>query len=586
MKFRDLSKWTVNESVHGLIFFAQRLEELLFDYTLDSYKPSALNPPFLCIEALRVIEDIEEEALDPSNLTHVLDELVWAIREDKVSKTLLDVDLDQYVLRSEETPLAQKKIRLEVLSRTLEPRRYLEQCCKLLKEATIKNGKSDINTLARILVTTLVNMGLSKAFLYQKSKEYFFLGDSPKISSPNDLDPFVSSIMPVTHDFDVFFIVSDDVKQVAESIKPFRIEMVDKLPDNLIPFAESRGFAPSPDEVLIKIDHIRAYDCYTARERAERQIDTLKDLFTLFFHKNALRWQESTLISQCCIDAPAIVRTPKSSMDKAFDMRPAWASKQLNWLISNLALRFGGSFDKFNRIVDLHGTCVSNLIPENQLLNLWISLETIVPSHVGMNKINNITLSLDPFVRMTYIRRLVERAVVDLMFWNKRATKKILKKVTDSKGLKLPMKLIFLLGLPENESLRTELYAELKEFHLLRFRLFRLSEMFKSTQSVREMLDLHSKKVSWQLRRIYRTRNLIVHAGRTPTYLGTLIENGHDYLDMVLNEIMQHSCGTYRVVTLEQAFELQRLLLQKFNSALSGDEAFTKDRLLSLYNQE
>jgi hypothetical protein len=584
VKFRNLRKWTLGEPVEGLLFLAQRLDEMLFDYTLDSYKPSALNAPYLCVEALRLITDIEDGRLDEHNLIHVLDELAWSIQHDSVAKSLLDVGLDQYVLRHDETPLAQKKLRLEVLSKTLEPRRYFDHCCVLLKQAVTTRSKGDIDTYARTLITTVVNMGVSKAFLYQKVKDYFFLGETPNLSSADSLDGFIETISPVTHDFDVFFIVSEHVTQVAQSIKAFRIEMVDKPPENLAAFAELRGFAPGPAEVLIKIGDIEARDCYSAREAAERRIDTLKDLFTLFFHRNELQWREETLISQCCIDAPAIVRTPKSSMNKAFDMTPAYASRQLNWLIRNLALRFGGSFHKFNRIVDLHGICVTNEVPENQLLNLWISLETLIPSHLGKNKINNVVHALDPFIRMTYIRRLLDRATFDLTIWNRYVARNILKRVPGGKGVKLPVKLLLLLSLAENEPLRTELYGKLKDFHLLRFRLHSLSQTLRAPDKVKALLDEHSKKVAWQLRRIYRTRNLLVHAGRTPSYLGTLIENGHDYLDLVLNEVMQHSCETYKIQTLEQAFELQKLLLQRFESSFPQDKMFERDNVGFLYN--
>ena len=53
------------------------------------------------------------------------------------------------------------------------------------------------------------------------------------------------------------------------------------------------------------------------------------------------------------------------------------------------------SFERFNRVVDLHGISLINDIPENQLLNIWISLETITPTHVGNTKINEIVFSSD-----------------------------------------------------------------------------------------------------------------------------------------------------------------------------------------------
>jgi hypothetical protein len=585
MKFRSLHKWEIGESLHGLLFFAQRLDELLFDYSLDTYKPAALNAPYLCGEALSLIKDIDDGLVDEANLVHVLDELVWAIRSDKVAKSLLDVELEQYVLNTDKATLHQKRLRLEVLQKTLEPNRYLEKCHTLLREEVISCSKKGIDGLARSLATTLVNIGVSKAFLYSKTQEYFFRGDTPRITNPNQIDEFLELITPTYHDFDVFFVVSKQVREVSTSIKAFKISILDTLPEEVAEYANARGFTKTDNEAFVQVTEIRSFDCSSAREEADRRLDTLKDLFTLFYHKNQITWREETLIRQCCLDAPMILGHPKSAMEKAFDMNPQRASKQLNWLIRNLALKFGGSFKRFNRIVDLHGMCVTNDVSENQLLNLWISLETLVPSQVGKNKIHNIITSIDPFVRISYVTRLIDRVVHDLTLWNASIAKRILRKVPDSKGIGIHLKVLRLLALETNENLRKELYTELRDYHLLRFRIFDLSEKLRSPADIKDLLDSHSMKVAWQLRRIYRTRNLIVHSGRTPKYIGTLIENGHDYLDLILNEIMNLSCGSYHVETLEQAFELEKLLAQRYEKLLSDADSFNMDNVNFVYQQ-
>ena len=120
-----------------------------------------------------------------------------------------------------------------------------------------------------------------------------------------------------------------------------------------------------------------------------------------------------------------------------------------------------------------------------------------------------------------------------------------------------------------NDALRNELYGHLKDFHLLRFRVFKLSETLAEPKKISEMLETHERKVMWQIRRMYRTRNLIVHSGTVPSYVSTLIENGHDYLDQVLFYVMRMSCGEYRVKTLDQAFELAKIRYLRFKKQLA-----------------
>lgn len=583
MKFRNLHKWALSEALHGLVFFAQRFDELLFDYTLDSYRAQGLNPPYLCVEALKVIQDVEAGILDEANLAPVLEELTWSIRGDSIAKRLLDVDLDHYVLQHHDTPLQQKRLRIEVLGRNINPERYLVACMAALATAVNENAKSDIDHCARMLVTTLINRGVSKSFLYQRTREFFFSGEEPQIASPEAINTFLEQIVPVEHHFNIFFIVSSDVRLVQESIEAFSLRIAPTLPVQLAPFAAARGFAPEENEMFLEVEDITHFDCYSAREDAERRIDRLKDMFTLFFHRNELTWRSDALVSQCCIDGPQIVGPPKSSMTVAFDTNSAYASKRLNWMLQNISMRGNSSFRRFSRIVDLHGICVSNAVPENQLLNIWISLETLVPSQAGRNKIANVISALEPFIRVTYIRRLVDRALLDLMIWNRPVTTRLLRKVPNGRGLKLPQKLLLLLAVQDNEELRKEAYGCLKDFHLLRYRLYSLARSLSSPESALQLVDEHAKKVSWQIRRIYRTRNLLVHAGSTPSYLATLIENGHDYLDLTLNEIVERSCSGYNVETLEQAFELEKLLWQGMHTALSQAGTFDRSIVEALH---
>lgn len=233
MRFRSLKKWNKPEDCEGLLFFAQRMEELLFDYTLDSYKPLSLNSPYLCQESLLILDDIENKNIDKENLNHVLNELKWSIQKDAVAKSLLDAETDSYVLLSEETPDKLKKIRLEVLSRTLEPFRYLDKCIELLTIAIQETQKKNIDKLATTLVTTLINLGISKQYLHSKTLDYFYLDNSVKIQSNDAVTDYLGSIYPCTHNFEVYFICSDLINNVSESIKAFKMKILDLVPKDL-----------------------------------------------------------------------------------------------------------------------------------------------------------------------------------------------------------------------------------------------------------------------------------------------------------------------------------------------------------------
>lgn len=578
MRFKNHKRWKINPTLDGLLFFAQRMDELLFDYSLDTYKPSALNAPSLCIEALNLIRNIEDELIDKANLPYVLDELEWSIHGDRVAKRLLDASLDYYILRNDEAKLAEVRLRLEVLSRTLDSFRYLRETFRELHDAIHHCKKEVIDSCSRNVVTSLSNIGVSKQHLFNITNDFFFSTAGPDIESPAVISQYFDEIEPKSHDFDVYFIVSSLIQQVSGSVRTFRIQILEELPSEVAQVAASCDFKKGENEVYVSITKLRSYDRFSAREKAIRTLDALTDLFTLFYHKTQISWRPMVLVNQCCRPGTVVVQPPKGPMEKAFDLKPEKASKELNRLLRDFSAR-GLSFDKFNRVADLHGICVSHDIAENQLVSIWTSLETLIPSHLGSSKISNVVNAMLPFLVTPYVRRIVERFTSDLFLWDRWRAKKILNKVPCAKGTTLIERSALLLAVKGNDGLRTELFNHLKDFHLLRYRAFRLSETLSEPTKIKELLDTHAKKVSWQIRRIYRTRNLIVHSGAVPSYVSTLIENGHDYLDQVLFDVMRLSCGDYRVKTLDQAFEMAKIRYQKFARQLGEVNAFDESNV-------
>jgi hypothetical protein len=93
MRFRSLAKWDDRENSKALIYIAQLIDELLFDYTLDTYKPSAMNTALLIGEAVTTIKAIKSGVVLKPNLRHVLDELCENLKNDEIAQDLISVDI-------------------------------------------------------------------------------------------------------------------------------------------------------------------------------------------------------------------------------------------------------------------------------------------------------------------------------------------------------------------------------------------------------------------------------------------------------------------------------------------------------------
>jgi hypothetical protein len=557
-----------------------------FDYTLDSYKASGLNSVYLCQEAIRLIKDISRGLIDQVNLIPVMEELSWSITQDPIAKSLLDLPAEKYLLDPESEPISRVRSKLEILGRTLQPYRYLDRCCEYLTDAVLESKKIDIDRYTSLLFTTLINLGLHKAHLYEITVDFFYRGDDPAtISSADAITDYLKLIYPLQHEFEVMFLASSllsDIKDSAEG--SFGIKFHEEISSELTNFAAQNNFQAGEDEVFAQVDGIRVLDCYTAREVAENKLAQLRDLFTLYHHKTQISWRNETIVRQCCVDGLRVVGLPKNPIDKSYDQKPERASQQLSKMLKSFRMS-GRDFHKFNRAVDFHGLSVNNNDHENQLLNLWIAIETIVPTHTGTAKIRQVVDGVVPFLAMNYFWRIISRLTQDLLRWNRREVFRILAKIPEAKDVPLRKKVFLLIVLESAQPIREEMFASLRDFHLLRYRLFALSNSINTPEKALKYLEIHEKKVAWQLRRIYRTRNLIVHSGRSPHYIQTLIENGHDYLDLVLLTITRMAGSKYKLQTIEQAFELSQVARKKIENALKTSAEYDSNSIDVILNE-
>lgn len=579
MKLRKTDHWGTSSDLEGLRYLGQRLDEMLFDYTLDTYKPAALNALFLCKEAIGLVEDIEADFIDDQNLDHVMDELLWSLRQDEIAKGLIDLDPEYYVQTNRDTPLVMKRRRLEALASSLGVYRYLASGNELLADAVKSNSKSKIDSILRGYVPTLINHGVSKQSIYEKVAEFFFNPEHP-VNDNADVYAFLSNLYPVSHRFRVIFLVSDLILQAKDSIVSFGLTILDQLPGDFAEFAEIRGFKREDGYVYVEVEETSAIDVYSAREIAQQKIEQLSNLFAFFSHKSHLQWADHVLLSQCCTEGISSARRSLSPIRKCSDTKPEFAAQKLNKMLGSLPLQ-GPSFVKFNQAIELHGMALGSVAPDNQLLNLWIAIETITPSNItGGSKIARIVAGFMPLILLRYVERLIIRFTKDLLRWNRKACHEIMGEIAGDK--KFHQKVLRFVILEEYDALRKSLYAKLDNFPLLRFRLFSLNANLKSPSKVIAVLASHQKKVEWQLRRIYRTRNLMVHSGRTPTFIDTLIENSHDYLDQVLNSVIEFGEKEYPVTTLAQAFDLAAAKHEKFQSSLSALNNFDCENIALL----
>ena len=556
MRFRNLKKWDNTAACSALVYFAQLLDEMLFDFSLDTYKASVMHTGLLCREAIQTIKDVELGNIKAPNVQHVTAELLATFEKDVVALALTPLPRGafQAVLKNPKTPLKELTTVLELLSLQLTPHAYRLKTEELLANELAGAGAvPQIRRLARGYITTLIATGFSSNHLQEATKDFFYYGAN-RIGSVAAIHDYFELFPATPRAFTVVFRLHDVFEHMAEAFAPLGIKIGRSLPED-IDLAKYPTFATGAESKLYGVvSKIDALDVHSARLVAEKRVKLCSTLISLFHHKESPTW-----LSECvAIDeekkAYKLIRTPINSMHKCSDLLQPVASKRLRLLMSEFSLE-KSSFSKFVRSAQLHSMALRSDAEENQILNLWISLESLVPSETksdDASNIEHIVGSIVPFLNIEYFERLLYNLGRDLLRWNHPATKRALRSIP---GQKLTDKLLKLLVLSQFDAERLGLEGEFKDFHLLRDRFEYFRSVFSSPAKAVEALDAHRLRLEWQIRRIYRARNIIVHSGQTPPYTRALIEHAHDYLDSVLSTLVKLASRPKTVNSVAQGFK-------------------------------
>ncbi|MCG8095130.1 MAG: hypothetical protein JAZ17_16180 [Candidatus Thiodiazotropha endolucinida] len=574
MRYRSTRKWDAVQDSSNLLYFAQLIEELLFDFSLDTYKPSAMNTSLLCKEALETIFEIDEGNIKKPNLQHILDELCVNLSKDIVSNKLINLDSGAIFagLKNPKSSVHDKKVITELLARQTELNKYKSTNEDLLKSAIScpEDNFSEIRSLTRSYITTLINSGYSSKHIFKLAQQYFYYG-SNRISSNEAIQEFLAFFSKKADEYHILYRGSPVFESIAPSCSRFDIAITKDGSEFNVDISKY-NFALRKDEVYISITKVNAKDVYVAKQRADERLELLSTLYTLFHHKEHLPYLADCLVINNTDNSVHKSKTTVNTMHKCIDHVPVKASSKLNKFVSDFSLE-RTSFKKFTRSAELHSLALASDSTENQMINLWIAIESIIPAKSDDDNISNIEHiinSLTPFLSMVYLDRLIARLTTDLLNWNKH---EFLAQISGINGSGLAEKLVKLMALSEYEERRNRLIESFNDFHLLSDRFNYFCDILSSPANVASLIDNHNTRVSWQIRRIYRARNLIVHSGKTPSYTKILIENTHDYLDVVMGSLMKLATKPKEIQSIEQGFKYAELSYLSFYKWLSAKGA-------------
>lgn len=575
MKFIKTPHWTDLPNQQGLLFFAQILNEALFDYTLDTYKPQALNIRTLCIEALQTIDNIKSGLIKKQNINSIIEELLWSLNGDFVAKELIGNRLNEIVEKINSTKTNEKKLKdvILLLYHFFDNKKYLNKLQEnLIGLVPANKEKERIYKATRSFITELISYGYTTGYIYSVTNRLFF-NFSEKVSF-NDPKPFFDIFNYEKKKFTVIYKVSNLFKEFKSIEANLKLKITDTFEAEGLS-KEEQSFIDKKDknEVFVLFEEVEALDDNIARLKTEIPLYKIGNLFSFYHHRDIPKISEFALIINNT-DKYSILREKSiKSIVKKADIKPSIAAEKVKNLFATLDLPTNTIY-RISRAIDLHSIALTTEEIENKLLNLWTAIETLIPKEVdsGNDRIVQIVNALLPFQVHNYLQDLIQQAGNDFFHFNKWKSKKFVASATLKSYDNDFISLVALMMTSENEPIRKQVYALLENYPLLRWRLFYLNKSLSCGKEINKLLENHKQKVEWQIRRIYRVRNLIVHSGKKPMYSNILVENLHNYFDDFLNYIIDNAISEKRIKTINEAIlncEIDCNILQTNISAIS-----------------
>jgi hypothetical protein len=232
-----------------------------------------------------------------------------------------------------------------------------------------------------------------------------------------------------------------------------------------------------------------------------------------------------------------------------------------------------------------HSLGVRATAPESRLTNFWVALESLLVEQGG-SIIGRVTECIAPSLALSYCGRLLRANAIQLVWHARRA---------DRSGAKLTSALRDVLAEPYKKRFSVEscrlaqalldepraakLFSLCAGNPLLIFRLHQLREKLIAPGDLKASIEGHREHVCWQLARIYRARNSLVHRGALPIRSEHLIQHLHTYLAMTLHCLVRE-IGDSEILTVPAALARRRALYGLYLSKIR-DRSLTFRNLLA-----
>lgn len=567
MKRGNISTWTDVAKCRNLLFVAQLINELLFDYSIPSNRISALNSHFLCRDAMTTINTIENNGVPEGSLKPIVEELYRALSKD-ITFSSRNEDPLKYFLKAQSNGSYVPTQRPEDLNyedakkvvyalyqkyfRTGWYRTALFDDVRNLVKSNDEAVLQDLFRQTKALLTQLVNCGYSARYISFVTNKLLF-SPQKEVVDVEVIDELLNTFDCKKRKYRVVFLVNKHHQHFLRTID--NIEFLNNLPQHGGSYYEAKFLKKRKGERYILFEK-EAMDPFSAAEAQKNILLDNVSIFRMFDHNYSFNITEL----KCGVydekdsfyylnEETSPVQRAKTPSKETIEKKTTAVGMAIRKTVEN---RNVSEFYSLLNAIRAHSLSLDSDSEQNQLLDLWSIFEAVldISNKHTSDRIQQVCLYLVPILKRKYFYSLFAQLANDIKNYSEDTYKSIVDGTTTE--FDAINKLCSYVLLDDRKTEREQFLASCSDFPLLKERIEYYHTQLSTPIKIYEFAEKHAERVRWQVMRIYRNRNLIIHNGESTSYLKLLVENLHSYVDDFMDYVVYSFGAGFDHITMCQ----------------------------------
>jgi len=525
------NSWPITGQSEEVLFFALQMRECLDVTAWESYRVYSLSTIMRLSEVRKISGQIKSRVVPKKVLEPCLQEIIALVPSDHVASEIIDFDLHDFC-KTEfiiDKPI-DELISSARLLRTILIKNYQSKCEELILKYCFENpNRIKLRSVTKLYAAFLINEGLSRKYIYDVTCDVFF-GDDVQRLKRSKITSYFKRFVIKQSKYRVFVGINKNFAKINQNFIPGKL-FADRtailgIDQNSIPAELGSGQNSS----ILQLD-MYAMDSHSAFLKAHYLLEVSQALLFMYPHSASTKFGKIGYVVKgrskkgilCPLEHSAIKNSraiPNRALVQSFE-------RLINLLFSNYGV------DDISRRRMIRAATTASLADkseslENQLVSIWAAFEALLP-RLEMEDGTRILRFCDQIVPCT-----VSNYSKDTLFQLEKSLKDSFGRryldfignieIEGSNEKKL---LEILIGI--DTELKRDLLEIVSESPLAKNRLAYIENILSSNKKYLSFIAGHERRVRWQVHRIYRERNSIVHTGEASPFLRGLVSNSVNY---------------------------------------------------------